>query len=220
MPIIIEHDPLWAAATTTYVVGTEPGGPAVIIDAPPDPDAVLDLVARRSFIPVALLITHGHIDHVGGAGDVVRKTGVTAYLHPDDEWLARAPEQQLRGLFGIVPPDAGAFAPPERFTDLDGGAKLTLAGLEIEVLHTPGHTPGHCCFRIETEGLLFSGDQLFAGAVGRWDLPGGDYATLMDSMEREIVSLPPETEVLPGHGPATTLARELATNPFLVDLRP
>jgi glyoxylase-like metal-dependent hydrolase (beta-lactamase superfamily II) len=86
------------------------------------------------------------------------------------------------------------------------------------VIHTPGHTPGHCCLWLEDEGVLFSGDHLFAGSIGRTDLPGGDHAALMRSMAERIVPLPPATDVLPGHGPATTLARELATNPFLQDL--
>ena len=96
----------------------------------------------------------------------------------------------------------------------------TLAGLQMRVLYTPGHTPGHCCFLLESEGSLFSGDQLFAGSIGRTDLPGGDHGTLMRSMADHVVTLPGETTVFPGHGPTTTIARELLTNPFLHSISP
>jgi glyoxylase-like metal-dependent hydrolase (beta-lactamase superfamily II) len=203
--------------TNCYVLAPERGGRAIIVDAPPDVPAVGDLLAKHDLTPVALLVTHGHIDHVGGAGGVVSSTGVTAYLHPDDDWLALDPDAQLLGLFGAVPP--GDFAPPARFSPLADGEALELAGLRVEVVHTPGHTPGHCCFHVPSEGLLFSGDQLFAGSIGRTDLPGGDYETLMRSMADKVVPLPPDTEVLPGHGPATTLDHEVRTNPFLQELR-
>jgi hydroxyacylglutathione hydrolase len=95
---------------------------------------------------------------------------------------------------------------------------LELAGVSASVIHTPGHTPGHCCFHLADEGVLFSGDQLFAGSIGRTDLPGGSYEELMKSMQKRVLPLPAETRVLPGHGPATTLAAERSTNPFLQEL--
>ncbi len=217
MSLIVDSAELWAALTNCYVVAAERGGPAVVVDAPPDVPAVRGLLAKHDLTPVALLVTHGHVDHVGGAGGIVRSTGVAAYLHPDDDWLALDPGAQLRALFGMDPPDD--FAPPDRFEALVDGDTLELAGLSLAVLHTPGHTPGHCCFHLASEGLLFSGDQLFAGSIGRTDLPGGDYPTLMRSMADKVVPLAPETDVLPGHGPATTLAREVRTNPFLQELR-
>jgi len=212
--VLIDRESLWLAETNTYVVAAEAGRPAIIIDAPPDPAAVVELLDRHDLIAAALLVTHGHVDHIGGAGGVVSRTGVSAYLHPDDEWLALDPLTQVRLLFGSVPP--GEFARPESYVDLADGQLLEIGGLSVEVLHTPGHTPGHCCFRVG--GVLFSGDQLFAGSIGRTDLPGGDYNTLMESMQNKILTLPDETEVLPGHGPATTLARERRSNPFLQDL--
>lgn len=211
--MIIESAELWAAMTNTYVIASEHGGQAVIIDAPPDIEAISELVKRHDLLPVALLVTHGHVDHAGGAGSVVERTGVTAYLHPDDDWLASDPESQLQALFGFVPP--GQYTPPEQYWDLTHGDRLPLAGMTIEVRHTPGHTPGHCVFVVEEEGLLFSGDQLFAGSIGRTDLPGGDFETLMQSMETEVLTLPDETRVLPGHGPETTVGRERRLNPFL-----
>jgi glyoxylase-like metal-dependent hydrolase (beta-lactamase superfamily II) len=115
-------------------------------------------------------------------------------------------------MLGMVPP--GDYAPPERIIDLAHGDVLSLNDIGFEVLHTPGHTPGHCCFHIPDEGVLFSGDQLFAGSVGRTDLPGGSWATLMASMREHVMTLGDEVRVLPGHGPETTIGRERLTNPF------
>jgi glyoxylase-like metal-dependent hydrolase (beta-lactamase superfamily II) len=214
--LLIAGKSLWLAETNCWVVAPEGGGPGVLIDAPPDPDGILGLLAEHRVTPVALLLTHGHIDHTGGAGVVVGETGIDAYVHPDDDYLTLDPLGQLRMLFGMVP--AGDFSPPATRIPLDDGQILRVAGFELEVVHTPGHTPGHCCFLIRQEGVLFSGDHLFAGSIGRTDLPGGDYDTLMDSMRRKVLPLGDEVSVYPGHGPTTTLARERLTNPFLQEL--
>ncbi len=213
--MLIATRSLWFAQTNVYVIAGERGGPGIIIDAPPDPDAVLDLVVAEDIVPVALLLTHGHVDHMGGSGAVAERAGVVSYVHPDDDFLTMDPKMQVRSLFGIEPP--GDYRPAERFEALIDCAEMDLAGLSIEVLHTPGHTPGHCCFYISDEGLLFSGDHLFAGSIGRTDLPGGDFGMLMESMRTRIDPLPGETSVHPGHGPATTLAHERQFNPFLQD---
>jgi hydroxyacylglutathione hydrolase len=210
---------LWLAATNCYVVSAGPGAPAVIVDAPPDVPGVLELVRRAGATPQALLLTHAHLDHVGGAGGVAAEFGIGASLHADDWWLADDLPAQVRLLMGFDD-TGGAYAGADRYGTLGDGEVLELAGLRFRVLHTPGHTPGHCCFWLEEEGVLFSGDHLFAGSIGRTDLPGGDYGTLLRSMAERVVPLPPETHVLPGHGPATTLARELASNPFLQALHP
>jgi hydroxyacylglutathione hydrolase len=218
--MIIETGSLWLAETNCYVVAAAAGGPGILIDAPPDIDGIADLLLRHGVVPAGLLLTHAHLDHGGGARAAAGRWALRAYLHPDDEWLARDPRTQLEALFGDALP-AGAeepFAPPERFETLADGMVLDIAGVTLEVLHTPGHTPGHCCFLQRGEGVLFSGDHLFAGSIGRTDLPGGDYPTLLASMAAKVMPLPDETEVLPGHGPATTLARERRTNPFLQEL--
>ena len=216
--MLIESVELWAAATNVWVIAPEPGGPAVVIDAPPDASGIADLLAANDLYPAALLMSHGHIDHIGAAGTLAERFSVSAYVHPADEYLYADPITQVRMLFGFEPP--GDYAPPQRWETLYDGERLSFAGLDLDVLHTPGHTPGHCCFHLAAEAALFSGDQLFAGSIGRTDLPGGDYATLMASMRDKVVPLPAETTVFPGHGPTTTLADELASNPFLEEFRP
>ena len=220
MSILIDGGSFWLAETNCYVVAADTGGPCVILDAPADLEGIAGLLAAHDLYPEALLVTHAHIDHVGGAAAVADRWTLKAYLHPDDEWLAADPLAQLRSLFGGLIPEwlDGGFDPPAAWEALQDGAFLDLAGIEFSVLHTPGHTPGHCCFHVAADGVLFSGDQLFAGSIGRTDLPGGDYGQLMRSMATRILTLDDATAVLPGHGPATTISRERLTNPFLTGL--
>ena len=217
MTLLIDSRSLWYFETNTYVIAAGEGGPALVIDAPPDPAGIGDLLAEHDLTPVAALITHGHIDHVGGIDGLAGPT-VTAYLHPDDIDMARHPREQLRALLGHAAGDIDGEVVSTSFTDLVDGQRIDLAGVSFDVLHTPGHTPGHCCFYVPDEGVLFSGDQLFAGSIGRTDLPGGSYETLMASMATKVLPLPDETVVLPGHGPTTTLAAERQFNPFLQEL--
>lgn len=207
----IERIPAWLAETNAYIVVSD-ADMAFLIDAPPDPDLIGSHLARMDVAVVGILLTHGHIDHTGGAGKLAAESGAVTYVHPDDDFLTLHPMEQLRSMFGSAPP--GSYEVPEVIKDLAHGQILELAGFSLEVLHTPGHTPGHCCFHIAEEGLLFSGDQLFAGSVGRTDLPRGSWEDLVSSMRERVMTLDDEVAVLPGHGPDTTIGRERATNPF------
>lgn len=213
--MLLASESLWYAATNTYVLARERGGPGVIIDAPPHVEGIVQLAQRYDVIPAALLVTHGHVDHCGATGGVADHFQLRAYIHPDDDFLSAHPRAQAEQLMGILPP--GDYEPAD-YLDLKGGEQLELAGIGIEVRHTPGHTPGHCCFYVAEEGMLFSGDQLFAGSIGRTDLPGGSYAELMRSMVDQVLTLDDDVIVHPGHGPATTLAAERRSNPFLQGL--
>ncbi|MFQ5523618.1 MAG: MBL fold metallo-hydrolase [Acidimicrobiia bacterium] len=214
--MLIRRIPAWVAETNAYVVASGPGGQAIIVDAPPEPEKVGAVVAELDLAVVAVLLTHGHVDHTGGAGHLVRTSSAVTYVHPEDDFLTLHPEEQLRAIFGMIPP--GEYEIPERLERLHDGQVLDLAGISLEVRHTPGHTPGHCCFYWPEEGVLFSGDQLFAGSIGRTDLPGGSFADLIESMRRRVLDLDDAVTVLPGHGPETTIGRERRTNPFLQGL--
>lgn len=214
--VLIDSSPLWVAQTNCYVLSRGSGEPAVIIDAPPDPEGIGALLATHDLVPAGLLLTHGHVDHAAGAESVERQHSVATWVHPDDDFLTLHPIDQLMSIFGTRVP--GTYGAPVARIDLFDGQVLEIAGFRIAVRHTPGHTPGHVCFEVCDEGVLFSGDQLFAGSVGRTDLPGGSYEALMRSMRNRVLDLDDAVDVFPGHGPATTIGRERQSNPFLVGL--
>lgn len=216
--MIIEGTPLWLADTNCYVVAREEGGEAVVIDAPPDPEGIEALLDAHGLTPVALLATHGHIDHVGGVSGVTARHPMPVYVHEADLPALENPAaftgplgRALRGL---------RLDPPEVVELTADGDTIEVAGLAFTAVHTPGHTPGHICYLLEVgngEDVLFSGDHLFAGSVGRTDLPGGSWDVLLKSMRDKILTLDDDVVVAPGHGPATTIGRERATNPFLAE---
>ena len=217
--------PAAAFGTNCYVVAPRPGAECVVVDPGVDVVAPLDDVLREHRLrPVAVLLTHGHLDHTFSVAPVCGARGIPAYIHPDDRALLADPLKGLsvetRMLFG----GRLEWSEPDDVAPLTDGAVLELAGVRLTVDHTPGHTPGSVTFRAPpVDGqpeLMFSGDLLFAGSIGRTDLPGGDYPTMLRSLATKVLPLPDETTALPGHGPETTIGRERATNPFLREAAP
>jgi hydroxyacylglutathione hydrolase len=225
--VLIAGFPAGSWGTNCFVVAPGPGEECVVIDPGHEAaDGVEEVLREHRLRPVAVLLTHGHLDHIFSVVPVCGAHGVPAYIHPDDRDLLTDPAKGFglpvgQQLFGGM-----TFSEPDDVQELADGTVLRLAGLELTVDHAPGHTPGSVTFRApasEVPGedrppLLFSGDLLFAGSIGRTDLPGGDHPTILRSLARVCLPLPEETAVLPGHGPTTTIGRERATNPFLTGL--
>jgi hydroxyacylglutathione hydrolase len=208
--LVVDRYELGPIGTNCYVVrASQAADEAVVVD--PGGDAV-DLrleLARLGARCVAILITHGHWDHLGGVAELAEGTGAPVYMAEEERAL-------LENLPDLVPPGT----PARSYTAdklLAGDETLELAGIRFETLRVPGHSPGHLAFHAEDS--LFSGDVLFAGSVGRTDLPGADHDTLVASLRMLTERFPPETAVYSGHGPPTTLGAELARNPFLAPLR-
>jgi hydroxyacylglutathione hydrolase len=185
---------------------------AVMVDPGEEAERLLGVVEELGLELEAILLTHTHFDHVGAVAPVARATGAPVYC-PELE------REVLANIMDYVPwPGFGPFESYEADHLVAGGEALELAGMSFDVLFVPGHSPGHVAYSVADEQALFSGDVLFQGSIGRTDLPGGDYATLMASIGQLIGALPGETRVHPGHMGLTTLEREAATNPFLQEL--
>ncbi len=182
------------------------GGPAVLVDPGGETERVLHTVEQLGADIQAILITHGHIDHIGGLTEAVAATGAPVWLHPDDAWCYDRPQ------FG-----SQVIEMPEDARMLADGDVVEAAGMRFTTLHTPGHSPGHVCFWVEDapEPLLIGGDLIFMGSIGRTDLPYGDLRTLVASVKEKVWTLPDETTILPGHGPTTTIGFEKQVNPFV-----
>jgi hydroxyacylglutathione hydrolase len=222
--VLIAGFPAGAFAANCYLVAPAAGEECLIIDPGQDAQPGIDeIVAQYRLRPAAVLLTHGHIDHVWSVAPVCGARNIPACIHPADRDLLSDPakgfplapgQDFLRGL---------TFTEPDDVVELADGMTLDLAGVQVVVDHAPGHTPGSVAFRLPAAaepGTLFSGDLLFAGSIGRTDLPGGDYATILDSLATVCLPLPDETVVLSGHGPQTTIGAERASNPFLSGLAP
>ncbi len=208
---------LWVAATNSYVI-TQNQRECVVIDAPPDPVAIISQLATLGLKVVALIATHGHVDHSAGLYDVSRATHPDAiYCNRGDHHMITHPLENSGPLQQALVASRCTIAAPEHLSDLPDGTVIRGAGLTVRALHTPGHTQGSTCLLVGdgTDEVLMSGDHLFAGSIGRTDLPGGSLPMLLASMKEKILPLADTLHVYPGHGPATTIGKERATNPFL-----
>ena len=194
--------------TNTYLVWNADSQNAVLIDAGMGTQMVLDFLKSEGLELDAILITHAHPDHIAGAADLADATGADVYLHEIEIQALEMMPQAMLSMLGIED-----LRKPADMKPLAGGQSLALAGLDIKVLHTPGHSPGSVSFLID--GALFDGDLVFRGSIGRTDFPGGDFEALMNSVREHVFVLEPETRIYPGHMGSTTVGLERRTNPFL-----
>ncbi|MEV6794199.1 MBL fold metallo-hydrolase [Streptomyces sp. NPDC051320] len=221
--MLIAGFPAGAWGTNCYLVAPAAGEECVIID--PGHQAaqgVEDALRKHRLKPVAVVLTHGHIDHVASVVPVCGAHDVPAWIHPADRFMMSDPEKGIGRTIGMPLMGELTVGEPDDVKELADGTELELAGLEFAVSHAPGHTKGSVTFRLpEAEDIpqiLFSGDLLFAGSIGRTDFPGGDHAEMLESLARVCLPLDDSTVVLPGHNEQTTIGRERATNPFLQGL--
>lgn len=211
--IIIETQAVAPFHKNGFVVACARTREAILIDPGDEVDGLLEFAANEDLAIQHILLTHAHLDHITGVAAAKRALGVPVYLHHDDLFLYERAVEQGK-MFGVTvdpPPDVDLFYTP--------GESIGFGDFEARPRHTPGHCPGGVCLEVARKGEsgldLFVGDTLFAGAIGRTDLPGGDYATLIGSIRSVLMAFPDEARVYPGHGPDTTIGRERRTNPFL-----
>ncbi len=195
--------------TNCWLLAADGSDDAVVVDPGFEPGVVRGMLDAAGKMPVAVLLTHAHVDHAEAAGDFAGDD-VPIYIHPADAVAYTDPERWNPG-FG------NPLTPAKDLRTFEDGDRLRFAGFDIEVLHTPGHTPGSSCFRVGGDVLVFSGDLVFAGSIGRSDFANSDPAAMRTSLLR-FLELPDELRTLPGHGPETSVGRERASNPFLVGL--
>ncbi len=199
-------------AENSYIFRREGSDRALIVDPGDEAPKLLGALEELGVTLDGILLTHTHFDHVGAVAPVAKATGA-------EVWVPKIERPVLADIMSFVPwPGFGPFESYDAEHDLEGGEQLQLAGFDIDVLFTPGHSPGHVTFSIPDERVVFSGDVLFQGSVGRVDLPGGDGPTLLRSIRSLVETLPEDTTVYPGHMGVTTLGAERATNPFLAEL--
>ena len=223
--MLIAAFPAGPWGTNCYVVATGPGAECIVIDPGKDAAPGVDSIVREHRLkPVSVLLTHGHIDHMFSVAPVAGTYDATAWIHSRDRHMLTDP------MGGMSPESAQlmlggdyTFTEPDDVRELADGQALELAGLSLIVDHTPGHTEGSVTFRTpygeqEISELMFSGDLLFAGSIGRTDLPGGDHATMLRTLTTKVLPLADDIVVLAGHGEQTSIGRERATNPFLQEL--
>ncbi len=207
--MILETFPVGPLQCNCSIVADETTREAIVIDPGDEIIYILQRLAAQQLTLKQIIVTHAHIDHVGGAAKLKRATGAPVFLNQNDLSLLDMLDQQANwiGIDSVekVAVDASA----------DDLATIGLSSIPALILHTPGHTPGSICLLLPAEQLLFSGDTLFAGTIGRTDLPGGDSRTIIQSLRERLLPLPDAIRVIPGHGPSTTIGAERETNPFL-----
>lgn len=211
--LLLETLPVGPIQANCVLVGDRDAGVLAVIDPGEEAARIMERVQASGLEPVMVLHTHGHLDHAGGTADLVRRLpdGVPIGLHRDELALYRGVATQGR-MFGLE-----VETPPEPTLWLEHGQRIEVGGLQLEVRHTPGHSPGGVCFVVHgaDERVAIAGDVLFAGSVGRTDLMGGSFPVLEQSIRSQLYTLPDDTRVICGHGPDTTIGREKASNPFV-----
>jgi hydroxyacylglutathione hydrolase len=233
--VFIASFPAGPWQTNCYVVAAASGEECVVIDPGMDAaDGVAQLVAEHRLKPVAAMLTHGHLDHMFSVTPLCAEYESVCWIHPDDRVLLtdpmRAMSDETRTVFSRLTGGTVRFAEPDDVRELVDGASVAVAGLRFDAIHAPGHTPGSVMYRSPyqdgsgdplaespVDSVVFTGDVLFAGSIGRTDLPGGNHADMLKSLRTKVLPLPDSVAVLPGHGPQTTMARERAGNPYLQD---
>jgi len=207
--LIVAHVVVGPFRQNSYVLGDPETKEAVLVDPGDEPEAIEALIARHGLTPKYILNTHAHLDHVGAVHHFQEKLGLPFHLHPGDrEWLEALPLQAR--MFGVPPTTV-----PRVDRWIADGERYPLGRRTIEVIHTPGHTPGGCCFFLRDDRVLVTGDTLFAGSVGRTDFPGGSWEQLEASIKGRLFPLGDDVTFHAGHGPASTLGRERVSNPFV-----
>ena len=220
--MLIAGFPAGSWATNCYVVASGPGEPCLVIDPGQESmDGVLEIVEEHRLAPAAVLLTHGHIDHIWSVAPVSARFDIPAVIHRDDRYRLADPAgssfSAARDQLLAMTRNALELTEPTNVVEIEQDTSLQMAGLDVVVHHAPGHTEGSVTFTVN--GVMLSGDLLFAGSIGRTDLPGGDHSAMLRSLERVVLGAPDDMSVLPGHGPQTTIGHERATNPFLIELQ-
>ena len=221
--IHIEHFTFNAFQTRCSVVWDETGACAIVDPGAHGAEETAELtgfIEAKGLKPVCIMLTHCHFDHIFGVADLVRSYGVPVYMHKDEEYTIEKTNPAISGFYGLPLPDV-SFMKAEDSNDaavrfVKEGDVVEVGSLRFEVIQTPGHSMGGVCYLERNEKLLFSGDTIFAGAIGRTDHPGGDYDQIMKSIFEKLMCLEGEVVVIPGHGPETDIATERMTNPFLM----
>jgi len=207
--MIRETFPVGPLQCNCTILGDEASGEAMVVDPGDNISQILAFLARHKLTLKQIIVTHGHIDHIGGAARLKKATGAPVFLNQNDLPQLDIMDEQATWV-GVPTPE---ILPPDG--SLEDGATIEIAGHTARILHTPGHTEGSVCLHFAPENLLLAGDTLFAGSIGRTDLPGGNAKQILRSLHDRLLTLPDETNVIPGHGPATTIGEERETNPFL-----